>query len=57
MILKEVLKGLKFNGHVVLLVNGVPVIGGMPDKVIKRFEYYEVTYSCISDSVLLISIK
>lgn len=57
MMLKDVLKHMKFNGHVVLMINGIPVVGGMPDKVIRKYGYYEITYSCISDGVLVISIK
>lgn len=57
MVLKQVLPGLNFNGHVVVLFNGVPICGGSPEKIVKKCGYYEVKYSCVRDGVLLITCK
>lgn len=57
MIVKQVLDGLKFNGHVVLMFQGRVLAGGSPDRVCKKYGIYEISYSSIQDKVLVICCK
>lgn len=57
MIVKQVLDGLKFNGHVVLIFQGRILTGGNPARVCYKYGCYEVSYSCIQDNTLIINCK
>lgn len=57
MIVKQVLDGLCFNGHVVLIFDGRILTGGSPGKVCKKYGFYEISYFCIQDNVLIIRCK
>lgn len=57
MIVKEVLDRLCFNGHVVLIFYGRIQIGESSGKVYKKYGFYEISYFCIQDNVLIICCK